>query len=408
MNIWITLFIVTLTYIGIALGEFPRLRANRTTITLMAVGLLLVFKQITFGQIGGFLNLDTLVLLLGMMIINANLQLAGFFRLAGTAILRFTNGARSLLAWEIIIVGVLSALFLNDTICLVLTPLILDITLSAKRNPVPYLIALATSSNIGSVATLTGNPQNIIIGVASGISYLRFLSALTPVALLGLGGVWLVIVLFYKEEFKPGPFEAAHVRQGHYFPPLLYKCILVVVGLLIAFMLGAPIAEAAFIAGCVLLLTRRVHPKKILNALDTDLLFFFGALFVVSGTIETSGLSAIIFDFVQPWLDGGVVHFSAITVILSNLVSNVPAVLLLKPLIPNLSNPQAAWLTLAAVSTMAGNLTLLGSVANLIVAEAAAKRGVKLGFWEFTKPGFITTLISLILGVGWISLFIWK
>lgn len=408
MNLWITLFIVTLTYIGIALGEFPRLRANRTTITLMAVGLLLVFKQITFGQIGGFLNLDTLVLLLGMMIINANLQLAGFFRLAGTAILRFTNGARSLLAWEIIIVGVLSALFLNDTICLVLTPLILDITLSAKRNPVPYLIALATSSNIGSVATLTGNPQNIIIGVASGISYLRFLSALTPVALLGLGGVWLVIVLFYKEEFKPGPFEAAHVRQGHYFPPLLYKCILVVVGLLIAFMLGAPIAEAAFIAGCVLLFTRRVHPKKILNALDTDLLFFFGALFVVSGTIETSGLSAIIFDFVRPWLDGGVVHFSAITVVLSNLVSNVPAVLLLKPLIPNLSNPQAAWLTLAAVSTMAGNLTLLGSVANLIVAEAAAKRGVKLSFWEFTKPGFIITLISLILGVGWISIFIWK
>jgi Na+/H+ antiporter NhaD/arsenite permease-like protein len=407
MNLWITLFIVTLTYIGIALGEFPRLRANRTTITLMAVGLLLVLKQITFGQISGFLNLDTLVLLLGMMIINANLQLAGFFRLAGSAILRFTNGPRSLLALEILVVGILSALFLNDTICLVLTPLILDITLNAKRNPIPYLIALATASNIGSVATLTGNPQNIIIGIASQISYLRFLSALAPVALLGLGGIWLVVILFYKDEFKPGPFEAVHIRQVHYFPPLLYKCILVILGLLIAFILGAPIAEAAFVAGCVLLFTRRVHPKKVLNMIDTDLLLFFGALFIVSGTIESSGLSTHLFDFVRPWLDGGVVKFAVITVILSNLVSNVPAVLLLKPLIPNLSNPHAAWLTLAAVSTMAGNLTLLGSVANLIVAEAAARRGVRLSFWEFTKPGFVITLISLMAGIGWISIFIW-
>lgn len=408
MNIWITLFIVTLTYIGIALGEFPRLRANRTTITLMAVGVLLVLKQITFEQISGFLNLDTLVLLMGMMIINANLQLSGFFRLAGSAILRFTNGPRSLLALEIVVVGVLSALFLNDTICLVLTPLILDITLNAKRNPIPYLIALATASNIGSVATLTGNPQNIIIGVASHISYLSFVSALAPIAVLGLGGVWLVIVLFYKEEFKPGPFETVHIRQVHFFKPLLYKTILVIGGLLIAFMLGAPIAEAAFIAACVLLFTRRVHPKKILNAIDTDLLFFFGALFVVSGTIESSGLSTHIFEFLRPWLNAGVVKFSIITIILSNLVSNVPAVLLLKPLIPNLSNPHAAWLTLAAVSTMAGNLTLLGSVANLIVAEAASRHGIKLSFWEFTKPGIIITLISLALGIGWISMFIWK
>jgi Na+/H+ antiporter NhaD/arsenite permease-like protein len=408
MNIWITLLIVTLTYIGIALGKLPLLRSNRTTITLMAVGLLLVFKQITFGQISGFLNLDTLVLLLGMMLINANLQLSGFFRLAGSGILRFTNGPRSLLALEIIVVGILSALFLNDTICLVLTPLILDVTLSAKRNPIPYLIALATASNIGSVATLTGNPQNMIIGIASHISYLSFVRALTPVALLGFGGVWLVIVLFYKDEFKPGAFETVHIRQVHFYRPLLYKSILVVGGLLTAFMLGAPIAEAAFIAGCVLLFTRRVHPKKILNAIDTDLLFFFGALFIVSGTIESSGLSARIFDFVRPWLDGGVVKLSVITVVLSNLVSNVPAVLLLKPLIPNLSNPRAAWLTLAAVSTMAGNLTLLGSVANLIVVEAAARRGIKLGFWEFTKPGFIITLISLVLGIGWIYIFIWK
>jgi Na+/H+ antiporter NhaD/arsenite permease-like protein len=408
MNIWITLLIVTLTYIGIALGELQPLRANRTTLTLMGVGALLIFRQITFDQIGGFLNLDTLVLLFGMMIVNANLQLAGFFRLAASAILRWTNGPRSLLALEIIIVGILSALFLNDTICLMLTPLILDITLLTKRNPIPYLIALATASNIGSVATLTGNPQNMIIGLASHISYLDFALALTPVALLGMGGIWLVLVLFYPGEFQPGSFEAGQLPEPRVFRPLLYKSLLVVGGLLIAFMVGVPIAEAAFIAGCILLMTRRVKPSKVFVAVDTDLLLFFAALFIVSGALESSGLMAPIFASARAWVDGGAGTLSAIAVVLSNLVSNVPAVLLLKPLIATLSNPRAGWLTLAAASTLGGNLTLLGSVANLIVAEIAAKHGVKLTFWEYTKPGFVITLISLALGVGWIQFFIWK
>jgi Na+/H+ antiporter NhaD/arsenite permease-like protein len=407
MNIWLTLVIVTLTFIGIALGKFPYLRSNRTTITLMGVGILLAAHQITFQQIGGFLSLDTLVLLFGMMIINANLQMAGFFRLAGDGMLRYTRSPKSLLALEIVMVGILSALFLNDTVCLMVTPLVLDITLGARRNPVPYLIALATASNIGSVATLTGNPQNMIIGTASHIPYLQFAAALAPIALLGLGGIWLVLVLFYPEEFRRGHIEP-ELGPPYCDRPLLAKSLLVTGGLLIAFLAGAPTAEAAFIAGCALLFTRRINPHKMLDAIDTELLVFFAALFVVSGTIESSGLSARMFEFAQPWLSGGAVVFSAIAVLLSNLVSNVPAVLLLKPLIGKLAHPQAAWLTLAATSTLAGNLTLLGSVANLIVAEAAARRGVRLTFLEFTRSAAVITLISLVLGVGWIQLFIWK
>jgi Na+/H+ antiporter NhaD/arsenite permease-like protein len=407
MNMWLTLVIVTLTFIGIALGKFPYLRANRTTITLMGVGILLAAHQISFQQIGGFLSLDTLVLLFGMMIINANLQMAGFFRLAGAGLLRYTSSPKSLLALEIIVVGILSALFLNDTVCLILTPLVLDITLGARRNPVPYLIALATASNIGSVATLTGNPQNMIIGTASHIPYLQFAAALAPIALLGLGGIWLVLVLFYKEEFQPGTIQP-ELGRPYYDRPLLAKSLLIAGGLLVAFLAGAPTAEAAFIAGCALLFTRRIKPSKMLDAIDTELLVFFAALFVVSGTIESSGLSAHLFAFARPWLSGGVVVFSVIAVLLSNLVSNVPAVLLLKPLIGQLAHPQAAWLTLAATATLAGNLTLLGSVANLIVAEAAARRGVELGFREFTRSAVVITLISLVLGVGWIQLFIWK
>jgi len=341
------------------------------------------------------------------MIINANLEMAGFFRLAGAGILRYTRGPRSLLALEIVIAGILSALFLNDTVCLVLSPLVLDITLSARRNPVPYLIALATASNIGSVATLTGNPQNMIIGTASHIPFRQFTGALAPIALLGLGGVWLVLVLFYPGEFRPGTL-APEIGRPYFDRPLLYKSLLVTAGLLAAFMAGAPIAEAAFIAGCALMFTRRVRPSKMLKAIDTELLVFFAALFVVTGTIESSGLSARLFEYVHVWLNGGLVVFSAIAVALSNLVSNVPAVLLLKPLIARLAHPQSAWLTLAATSTLAGNLTLLGSVANLIVAEAALRRGVKLTFREFTRSASVITLISLVLGVGWIRIFIWN
>ncbi len=408
MSFWITLVIVSLTYLGIALGGFPWLRTNRTTVTLIGVGLLLATRQIAFGQVSGFLDLNTLVLLFGMMIINANLQLAGFFRWAAGFIMRWTRSPRDLLALIIVVTGLLSARFLNDTICLMLTPFIIDLTQAAKRNPLPYLIALATAANIGSVATLTGNPQNMIIGIASGISYLSFTASLAPIALLGLGGIWLVLVLMYPAEFCEKRLEVVELPEQPVFRPLLTKSLVVTGGLLVAFLLGVPIALAAFIAACVLLITRRIKPEKILVAVDIELLVFFGALFILSGAIEASGLSDWLFSVARTWLEGGALSLSAVTVVLSNLISNVPAVLFLKLLIAHFPDPRPAWLTLAAASTLAGNLTLLGSVANLIVAEVAARRKVKLSFWEYTRAGLPITLISLVIGILWLQFFIWK
>jgi Na+/H+ antiporter NhaD/arsenite permease-like protein len=408
MTFWLTTIIIVITYIGIALGGLPGLRANRTTIALIGIGFLLALRLLAFDQLGSLLEINTLVLLFGMMIINANLQLAGFFRLAGGFILRWTRSPRSLLAVEILVVGILSALFLNDTICLMLTPFILDVTTLARRNPIPYLIALATAANIGSVATLTGNPQNMIIGISSGIPYLRFLASMAPIALLGLGSIWLVLVWFYKAEFSKDPFGKIEMPEAHFYRPLLIKSLLVTGGLLIAFMVGVPIAESAFIAGCVLLFTRRVHPEKVMNLVDWNLLAFFAALFILTGVIELNHLTTGIFSLLAPYLSRGAAALSVVTLVLSNLVSNVPAVLLLRTSVAGLPHPQAGWLTLAASSTLAGNLTLLGSVANLIVAEVAARRGVKLSFREYTKSGVVITLISLVIGILWIQLFIWK
>lgn len=406
-SFWITLIIVVITYIGIAIGRWPIIRANRTTITLMGVGLLLLTGQVAFEDIGRFLDIDTLVLLFSMMIINANLQMAGFFSLAGGALLKWARTPRALLAVVIVLSGVLSALFLNDTICLMFTPFVLDVTQKANRNPLPYLIALATASNIGSTATLTGNPQNMIIGVASKIPYIQFTAALLPIALLGLGGIWLVLVLFYRREFRPGRFEIPDQPAPVSERWQLTKNILVVVGLLAAFLLGVPIALASFLAACVLLFTRRVQPENVFYEINWGLLVFFAGLFIVTGSLEANGVAQRLFDLARLGSQTGVLGFSAATVVLSNLVSNVPAVLLLKPVVAILSDPHAGWLTLAVASTLAGNLTLLGSVANLIVAEIAARYRVQLSFWEYTRAGILITLISLVIGIGWISLFIW-
>jgi len=408
-NFWVTLVIVLLVYIGLAIGFIPKMQANRTTITLIGVGLLLVLKQINIQQIGGFLDLDTLILLFSMMVINANLRLSGFFKLAGATLLRLTRKPRVFLMIEILLVGVLSALFLNDTICIMFTPFLLDLLLAINRNPIPYLIALATASNIGSVATLTGNPQNMIIGVASGIRYIDFSAALAPVALLCLGVIWVVLVLFYKKEFaRDNFFQIPPTREIRYYKPLLIKTLIVTAGLLIAFLIGVPIALAALIAAVILLFTRRVKPEKIFSSIDWEILVFFAGLFIVTGSLETNGGTRKLGELVNSAGNINVLNLSIGTTILSNLVSNVPAVLLLKPLMSQLINPTAGWLTLAASSTLAGNLTLLGSVANLIVAESARRRKVMLSFWEYTKVGAIITGITLVISISWIAIFIWK
>lgn len=408
-NFWITLIIVSLVYIGLAIGFIPRLQSNRTTITLFGVGALLLLRQIKFNQISSFLDLDTLILLFSMMVINANLRLSGFFKLAGALLLRLTRKPRVFLAIEIVLVGMLSALFLNDTICIMFTPFLLDLLLAIDRNPIPYLIALATASNIGSVATLTGNPQNMIIGIASGISYLDFSKTLAPIALICLSVIWIVLVLTYKIEFsRTNFFNIPPTREIRYYRPLLIKTLVVTAGLLAAFLFGVPIALAALIAAVILLFTRRVKPVKIFSSIDWEILVFFSGLFIVTGSLETNGITAKLGELVKQAGNINTLNLSVATMILSNLVSNVPAVLLLKTLVSQLSNPISGWLTLAASSTLAGNLTLLGSVANLIVAESAQRRQVKLSFWEYTKVGAIVTLITLGICIAWITLFVWN
>lgn len=407
LNFWITLGIVLLTYIGIAVGHWPILKSNRASIVLVGMGLLLVARQVEFSKLPQYLDFDTLILLFSMMVINANLKLAGFFNLTGNTLIRATRSPRVFLAIEILLVGLFSALFLNDTICIMFTPFILMLMDTVKRNPIPYLIALATAANVGSTATLTGNPQNMIIGVASGLPYLDFASALLPIAILGLIVIWVVLVRLYPAEFDRNPFLPAEIPPVEIDRAMLTKALIVITAMLGAFLAGVPVALAAFLAACLLLITRRTAPHLVFAELDWGLMVFFSGLFIVSGALETSGVTARVFQLIDVKNLTGVWTLTAGTTVLSNLVSNVPAVLLLKPVILTMSNPRAGWLTLAMASTLAGNLTLLGSVANLIVAESASRWRVVLSFWEYTRAGVLITVLTLTIGAIWLQAFVW-
>lgn len=297
----------------------------------------------------------------------------------------------------------MSALFLNDTIVLMFTPLVLDVTLALRRNPVPYLIGVVCAANIGSVATITGNPQNMIVGVASGIPFLRFAAVLAPIACLGLVLAWWVIVALHRSEFSAAPFEGECRLPGRRYRPLLKKSLWAAGAMLVAMVAGAPVALSALAAAAVLLVTRRLKPARVFREIDWSLLVFFAALFVVTGALQENGISDRLFAKARPLLNGGLGGFCGLAVVLSNLVSNVPAVMLFRPVMPHLAEPETRWLALAAATTLAGNLTLLGSVANLIVAEIARARGVRLGFFAYLRAGLPITAFTLTAAVLWLQ-----
>ena len=386
--------VIGLTYIGLGLGYLPGLRMNRATIALVGAALLMALGVLDLKEAWQAIDYKTLVFLFSMMVISANLAYSGFFQLVLDYLMRFTRSPFGLLIVLTFGSGILSALFLNDTIALILTPLTLGLTQALRLNPIPYLLALAGATNLGSVATLSGNPQNILIGSFSGISYLAFAKALTPLALVSLmvqiGLLWWL----YPEVRTKSCLSITPVRY-RVFKPLLTKSLLVTGGLLIAFLVGVPLAEATLVAAGLLLITRRLQPHRVLHKVDWNLLVMFSGLFIVTEGVQKLGVLGLFSSLVDTPMS-----ILGVTALLSNLVSNVPAVLLLHNLIPHPDT--RTWLLLAAGSTLAGNLTLLGSVANLIVAEAVAKLGYQLTFWEHLRFGVPLTALTLVLAYFWI------
>jgi Na+/H+ antiporter NhaD/arsenite permease-like protein len=398
-----TAAVASLTLLGVALGRLPALKMNRATIALVGATLLVAGGVLSLDQAYRAVDWNTLLLLFGMMVLNVNLRAGGFFQLVTAGVIRFAKTPRRLLALIIGASGVLSAVFLNDTIVLVFTPIVLDVTLALRRNPLPYLVGLVTAANIGSVATITGNPQNMLVGLSSGISFVDFTEALAPIAVVGLAIAWGVLVLVYRREFTGSPLGTVvevPISGDH---RTLIKALVATGVMGVTLVAGLPVPLAAAFAAALLLVTRRTAPEGVFQEIDWGLLVFFIGLFVVTGALEASGLSGQLLQLLHPHANGGPLPLSAVSVVLSNVVSNVPAVMLLRPVVPTLNDPASAWLTIAMATTLAGNLTLIGSVANLIVAEIARRRGVELSFGEYLKAGMAIAILSLGVGILWLS-----
>ena len=390
------------TYAVLAIGKVPIYRMDRAGAALLGASLMVAAGVLTPEEAYAAFNFDTIILLLGMMIVVANLRVSGFFRLVNYWVVGHVRRPLGLLAAVVFVCGGLSAVLVNDTVCLVMAPLVLEVVLRLKRDPIPYLLAIAMASNIGSMATITGNPQNMIVGTLSHIPFGSFAATLSPIAAIGLVLALGFLALVYRGEFFTAEQFNGETKLPRYHGPLVVKTVLVVAAMIALFFLGQPVAKVAIIGGAFLLFTRRVNPGKIYREVDWPLLVMFASLFVVIAGFERAVFTPQTAASIGRLHLDSTLALTGVTAILSNLVSNVPAVLVLKPFVPNLADPQRAWFVIAMASTLAGNFTVVGSVANLIVASRAANRGIALSFWTYFKVGAPLTLVTLALGVLWL------
>ena len=418
--VFLTWIIFVATYTGLALGRVPGLRMDRTGIALVGATLMLATGTLDLTQAVSPESIDfkTLFLLFGMMIVVGVLRLSGFFeRLMGLAVRRIAT-PKGMLAATVSLSGLLSAFLINDVVCVALTPLVLHLARRKKFDPIPQLIGLATAANVGSTGSITSNPQNIYIGSHSGISYLRFACRLLPVAILGLGLTYLIVCLVYRRRLQAtgkketgGNGEAPTMQADDEGMPrsraharLQMKSAAITLAAVVLFFTGLPLELVALGAASVVLLDR-IKPQKIYRQVDWSLLVMFTGLFIV---VHAFQMHVVAGWGIEKWtwlLDRPNDLLSVVSAALSNLVSNVPAVLLLEPVaqaVPEATR-ETAWLALAMSSTFAGNLTVLGSVANLIVVETAAREGIAISFWEYCKVGIPLTLLTLALGIGWLQ-----
>lgn len=414
MSTFAAVTIFAFTWLVIASRRLRWLPIGRPAGALVGAVAMVAVGALSPHQALAAIDLDTLALLLGMMLLTAYLARAGFFeRVTQAALRRLHSPVRLLLAvaW---LSAILSAILVNDTVCLFMTPLVVQLCARARLPCGPYLIALATSANIGSAATLVGNPQNMLIGSMSGIGFADFLrwSGLATLAAMLVQS--LLLVLFYRRrltEAVPGGeirFDHAPGSPALAAPmsnPLLVAAT--VVAVVIAFLAGAHLGFTALGAATFLMLVERRDPSDVLAEVDGALLLFFAALFVVVAGFETTGLVETAWTASAAGLDlesmGGLAALSGVLTVGSNLVSNVPMVLLSGPWLEALGLGERGWVLLGFVTTVAGNLTLLGSVANIIVAERA-RPAYDLGFVEYLRFGVASTLAALAVGVPVIML----
>ena len=398
----LALFLIT--YIGIALGKVPGLAIDRVGIALLGAIAMLAFGMISTQAAVQSTDLPTILLLYSLMIISAQLRLGGFYTWSASAILSLLSRPKWFLLVLMALCAVLSALLANDIVCFAFTPVLVAALLRSGLNPLPFLLGLAFSSNIGSAATIIGNPQNMLIGQVGHLAFSRFIAWCAPPALISLLGSYLMLLWFYHDKMCwnfPRPTELDSTAWPTFNPWQSLKGICAIMGLIALFFTPIPREVSAIAIAGILLCSRKMKTRDILGLVDWHLITLFCALFIVIyGLSQTYDLNRAVDQLTSWGIDlGSGAMLTGLTVVLSNLFSNVPAVMLLIPFMDPMSPQQ--WYMLALASTFAGNMLVLGSIANLIVIEQASRFGVVISFKEYARIGIPVTLFSLIVLMAW-------
>ncbi len=413
MNGTLAVVLFAVTYAGIALGHVPGLALDRTGFALLGAIAMVAAGVLPLDAAMQSIHLPTLLLLYGLMIVSAQLRLSGFYTAVADRLGRLASRPRTFLGLLMAAAAVLSAILVNDIICLALAPLVIVVVLRSRLNPVPYLLGLGMASNIGSAATLIGNPQNMLIGQVGRLDFRQFTLWCAPPTLASLVAAYGLLLLLYRGRLaaageapavvavpEPAPPEPAPPFNAHQ----ARKGVAAVLIVMAMFFTQVPRELTALTVAGLLLCSRRMHTRALLGLVDWHLITLFCGLFIVVQAFQNTGLPAHGLE----WLRGrgidpaGPVALVGVGAALSNLVSNVPAVALIVRFLD--PDQPTSWYALALASTLAGNLITLGSIANLIVIEQAARHGIRIRFREFARAGVPVTLASLALVLLWVWL----
>lgn len=397
--------IFAVVYLGMFLGGLPKLKLDRSGVALLGGIAIVGIGAMSTDEAARAVHLPTILLLFAFMVVSAQMRLGGFYTEVTRRVAALPLTEPWLLGALIFVAGALSAVFSNDIVCLAMTPVVARLCIERRLDPVPFLVGLACAANIGSAATLIGNPQNMLIGSMLQLHFADYLLKALPPVVLGLFALWAWLVFAPRRQSTVKIPDIAVDRENlPVFDRLQSaKGLTVAACLLFIFLFTDwPREVVALVGAGVLLLSRRFHSSHVMGFVDWELLVLFAGLFVVNHAFQQTGLAAA----AVAWLTAHGIHLGdtgplfAIGVALSNLVSNVPAVMLL---LPHLQTPDAG-VTLALVSTLAGNLLLIGSIANLIVVDLAGKQGIAIDWRQHLAIGLPVTLLTLGITFGWLAI----
>jgi Na+/H+ antiporter NhaD/arsenite permease-like protein len=391
--------LVAAVYAGMALGRWPALVIDRTGVALIGA-IVLLFAAVPGSDPLASVNMAALAVLFGLMVLSAQFAASGFYAFCAARLGAADVSPGRLLALIVFVTGALSIVLANDIVVFAMTPILCRGLLAAGRDPRPNLLGHAGAANAGSAATLIGNPQNILIGEHGSLDFWRYALDAAPVALAALAVVFLTVALLWRRELA-APSRAASLPIPVLNRVALAKCILATVVLLVLFATDIPAWQSALLVAGALLVSRRLSTREMLALVDWHLLVLFAGLFIVTGAFSATamddvilrGLGAAGIQLEDP------IALAALSLLGSNTVGNVPFVTLVLAAQPDLS--PGALHALAVLSTLAGNLLLVGSLANLIVAERAKREGVTLGLRDHFRAGGPMTLLGMLLALGW-------